>query len=816
MVHRNPDPYGVPRPAPGAKHVPLRTSIWIHFRLRDAASTDRVLADSVRVLLQDEHGGEQPLVEPGQRFVPPASGWFATSPLRPQELMLYIEPGRSLSPDTRYTIRVQARSADGLELTSRWRRWQFRTEAAPMSHEYRFAVNLSAPPVRWHGGFFTGICNVVFCTTEQEFGPLYRAIRQVRQQHPRAWRTRRDIWLTFNDEWRPDWAVFMNPRWPNIVRERETRRVVELVQLDEALVVRVEDVFGCEQYGVPPDRPLAADYQPGYEVIVADRDHAVRTRVLGVDEQRRLVRLEPVELPKGGFRIEYSAPPPEQEDPDAPGRFAGGGTYLRRLRPPGTPVYFWQRLDAEYDKACRLGQRIIVNFVGAPPDLAIGGENEPRPKDYVQWHEVVRTIAGHLIDRYREQALSFKWSVYNEPDLHPYWRRNWEETQRFYDYTVDAVLRAFEDRGYDSSRVLVGGWELGAIFGTHLRLREILAHCSPQAEAAGALEENAAYADKRLDGKRSRRVERLCREHAGRGSPCDFLSIHAYNRSWLAAAKFIRAKQMALEADSKFFRDLAIDSNETCPNWNPPPDPAAVDSYSGNGYFASWCYDVAHHMLLQAARDARYGFGEYALTIWPPPVGFSGINTLYRRIPVDLDGDGRQDEQVAVPEQVFHAVTLLSDFGPDFWPLPAAGAEGHRVGGFVSGDVHGTLRVALVTHHAEDTQSRSERTFRIVVQLRGLAAERVYRAVEYRFDRLHNTTLQLARQHRPLPGRIRTVFPAELARAVRDAAQLQGRGAEKLTTDRAGRLLLRPEPLVGNAVSVWVLTPEPASVEAER
>src|SRR5690606_30454005 len=115
------------------------------------------------------------------------------------------------------------------------------------------------------------------------------------------------------------------------------------------------------------------------------------------------------------------------------------------------------------------------------------------------------------------------WTVFNEPDLFTqYWRSaDWIELQKYYDYTADAMLRAFEDNGYDSSKVIVGGLELGAIFGKNIRAREFLAHCSPTTLTLepkwlqdmvnkNTLQYNAAYADKRLDGKRSRRVEELC------------------------------------------------------------------------------------------------------------------------------------------------------------------------------------------------------------------------------------------------------------------------------------------------------------------
>ena len=78
----------------------------------------------------------------------------------------------------------------------------------------------------------------------------------------------------------------------------------------------------------------------------------------------------------------------------------------------------------------------MVNFADAPGDLARDGRSWTTVKDYAQWHEVARAITGHLIDRYGEAALDFTWSVFNEPDLGPlFWRADWDELQRFYDYT---------------------------------------------------------------------------------------------------------------------------------------------------------------------------------------------------------------------------------------------------------------------------------------------------------------------------------------------------------------------------------------------
>ncbi len=389
-------------------------------------------------------------------------------------------------------------------------------------------------------------------------------------------------------------------------------------------------------------------------------------------------------------------------------------------------------------------------------------------KDYAQWHDVARTIAGHVIDRYGADALDFTWSVFNEPDLGPlFWRASWDELQAFYDDTTDAILRAFEDRGHDSNKVFIGGLELGGIFGVHLRLSEFLAHCSPRATAKGAIPKNAAVADRRLDGKRSRRVEALCRAHGGKGSPCDFISIHSYNRSELMAAKLIRAKEMALEIDPDYYARLWVNSHESCPDWLPPPDEAAADSYLGNGFFPGWCADVVHRQLLRAAADPRYAYGETILTVWPPPANFAGINAVTRVLHCDDDGDGRSDREVTVPMPIFHALGMLSDLGDRYWVLPDRTAGGHVVSGFASRDDRGVVRVLLYAHDPRDTQSRSGATFDIALDLDGLGGSGPMSVQEYRFDRDHNSPFRLARALRDRPAPAGRPDPARQASAIR-------------------------------------------------
>jgi hypothetical protein len=781
LVERAPDPHGSPRPFRDARDVPLRTSLYLELVTPPGAGAGLVAADSVLVSLQPDNGEAIELLRPGSRFTEGASGW-----LRPKNdlsgsrsLAVYIEPPGSLRPVTRYTATVRASAgraggsdaAAGSVALSVAGTWSFTTEAAEPSHQLAFSLDLAAEPVQWHGRFFSGICNVVFCSQAAKDGPTYELMAEARKQHPRAWSFQRDYWPTGTEFGPP--SSFLANRLPNIVRERETRRITAIEPREGSALLRVEDFFGHAQYGIPAGRSVAEDYHPGDQVLIADGIHDARSTVLAADGPAGTVTVAPFAAPPGGWKIAYDGALPDREIPDAPGLFPPGGCDLRKFRPHGTPCYFWGRLDKEFDLIHRrYGRRLMVNFADATGDLARDGRSWTTAKDLGQWHEVARTIAGHVIDRYGADALEFTWSVFNEPDLGVlFWRATWDELQEFYDYTTDAILRAFEDRGYNSGKVFIGGLELGGIFGTNLRLREFLAHCSPRPQAPGAAPRNAAVADQALDGKRSRRVEALCRAHGGKGSPCDFVSIHSYNRSEMMAAKLIRAKEMALEIDPDYYAKLWINSHEACPDWMPPPDLAAADSYLGDGYFPGWCADVVHRQLLRAASDSRYAYGESILTVWPPPVNFAGLNAVTRVLQCDQDGDGSADQEVTVPMPIFHALGMLSDLGDRYWVLPDRAVGGHVVSGFASRDDRGVVRALLYAHHARDTQSRSEATFEVALDLGGLGGTSPVSVREYRFDRDHNSPFRLMRA---LRDRMASAGPSDSVRQASALRALEG------------------------------------------
>ena len=757
-----------PRPDVDEKHVPLLTSF--HALIASTEKDDLVLADSVSMSLKPEGGEAFYILSPGREFAEGYHGELSRHSDRRHDrtLVVYVDSNEKLEPETTYTVRVKARSMSGAVLDEDESIWSFTTESAPETHliEYELDIN-DGPDVVWKGEFFNGMAKPSFATSTREGGRLkhYEMMAEAREEYPHAWNLMRDALLSgFAFQHDP----FKAP--PNIVRERETRRITSIEETEEGVMLRVEDFFGHEQYGIESERPVSDDFHKGDEILIADGIQSARAHVISADDDSGTVVVTHFNDPPGQWQIEYPRPLPVEENPSSPGFFPPGGTYLRKFDPPGTPHYYWGRLHHEWDLLVKeFGFRVIPRFAYAPGDLSIDGRGGTTAKCLVQLHEVTRHITSHLIERYGEATLDWPWMILNEPDLMGlYWRiRDWEELQRFYDYTADAILRAFEDHGYDSDKVQVGGLELGAIAGLRLRLEDFLIHVSPNATGNGALDLNAAYADPRLDGKRSRRVEELCSANEGRGSPLDLLSIHSYNDSETAAAKLIRAKEIALEIDPEYFETLPVVSHETVPRWTRIPDPGAAEIYLGNGYFTTWGANFAGRQLQKAAEDARFSYGgEAPLMAWTRiRRNFSTLNDVVRIIQLE-------DRDEIIPGPMFHFANLLSTMRDDFYVLQPKEFGGYSVGGFAS-TTDDDLRVLLYSHNIWDKQSRSEVKFNIVLNIAGITGNSAG-IDQYRIDRSHNSYYEIAKKLREAGGDTnRRVFTEEEFKKIAEHAALQ-------------------------------------------
>ena len=307
LAERLPDPHGSPRPA-NAGDVPVRTSIYFELEGLPGAKGGDVSASSVSVSLQPAGGAVAELLR-GGRFAEGCRGW-----LEPKQdlqgkkaLAVYIEPGASLKAATTYEVVVAAGVADKPASSAAAGRWSFTTETAQAVHRLNFALDLTSDPVRWHGRFFSGICNVLFCTQAANYAPTYDLMAEARKQHPNAWSFQRDFWMT-GTEFRPQ--GFFPVNLPNIVRERETRRIAAIESRDEGILLRVEDFFGHRQYGIADGRPVGEDYHPGDEVLIADGAHDARTKVIAADSAAGTVTVAPFPAPEGGWKIAYEGPLP--------------------------------------------------------------------------------------------------------------------------------------------------------------------------------------------------------------------------------------------------------------------------------------------------------------------------------------------------------------------------------------------------------------------------------------------------------------------------------------------------------------------------
>jgi hypothetical protein len=802
--------YKCPRPAPDEIDVPLQTSLFFQLVLRDSSKEDTVIPDSVTAILTPENGKSLYMLKEGSQFAPGFSGWLVPSSSvdhkQSPALSVYISLEQPLASATVYTVQVAAASGEGAVLKAEEGHWSFTTEDPAEIQPVEFSLSLRTKPVSWHGAFFQGFLKPDFCGSHYH-GRIdgYQLMYELHKRHPKAWRLQRDFWLVGDVEPERDWIHSL----PGLVHERETRRIWKMEKHENEVLLCLQDFFGHRQYGIESNRALSLDYSPGDIILIADGKNHATAEVKGIDDEESTILVSSFPNPDEGWGIGYTGPLPEKENPDKPGLFPPGGCYLRKFRPAGTPCYYWGRVDKEWDLVRGFNRRLVVNF-DVPTELSVSGRAWDTAKDYVELHEVVRTISDRLIKRYGDDCLDFVWSVFNEPDLRGFfWHSTWDELQKCYDYTVDGILRAFEDNGYDSNQVFVGGLELGAIAGTHLEDREFLIHCSPEAEGEGALPLNAAYADPRLDGKRSRRVEELCSKHNGRGSPCDFISVHCYETSKTMSAKLIQAKKDALEIDPDYYSDLWVCSHESCPGWRPSPgDPAWYDSYRGNGYFSTWAADVIRRLLQKANEDACYAYGETILTFWPwPDAGMNGLNACTTVVSMDINEDGKPDKKVTVKKQIFNFIELLASMADDYLVLPEVDKAGYVVSGFAT-QTDKDIRLLIYAHKEIDTQSSSDDTFDVTIKLDDLSCERLI-VRQYQMDKGHNSCFRLAREKLgtrvlfPLENRELVFTPQEVAR-IEKAAHLHETAPRMECGVQNGKLELMVE-LTGNGLNFLVL-----------
>ncbi|HYL85024.1 MAG TPA: beta-xylosidase [Candidatus Angelobacter sp.] len=166
-----------------------------------------------------------------------------------------------------------------------------------------------------------------------------------------------------------------------------------------------------------------------------------------------------------------------------------GSTNVYTEDAAGKSVYSWQILDRIFDTFHGAGIKPLVEIGFMPEALSTHPQpyrhNFPQgsvftgwaypPKDYQKWSEIVFQFVRHLRERYGDaEVKTWLWEVWNEPDI-AYWQGTPEEFSKLYDYSVDAVLRAFPEARVGGPDSTGPSYPKAAQF-----LRNFLEHCAHQ------------------------------------------------------------------------------------------------------------------------------------------------------------------------------------------------------------------------------------------------------------------------------------------------------------------------------------------------
>ena len=167
-----------------------------------------------------------------------------------------------------------------------------------------------------------------------------------------------------------------------------------------------------------------------------------------------------------------------------------GSTNVYTEDASGNPIYSWQILDRIFDTFHDAGIKPLVEIGFMPEALSTHPKpyrhNFPQtqmggiytgwaypPKDYRKWSDLVFQFVNHLRQRYGDAEVNtWLWEVWNEPDI-GYWQGTREEYFKLYDFTVEAVLKAFPTAKIGGPDTTGPGNSKAAAF-----LRAFLDHCA--------------------------------------------------------------------------------------------------------------------------------------------------------------------------------------------------------------------------------------------------------------------------------------------------------------------------------------------------
>jgi len=167
-----------------------------------------------------------------------------------------------------------------------------------------------------------------------------------------------------------------------------------------------------------------------------------------------------------------------------------GSTNVYTLDASGHPIYSWVILDQIFDTFHAAGVKPLVEIGFMPKALSTHAEpyrhDFPHdkvsdiytgwaypPNDYQKWSDLIFQFVHHLRERYGDDEVkTWLWEVWNEPDI-GYWKGTPEEYFKLYDFSVDAVLRAFPEARIGGPDTTGPGNDKAAGF-----LQAFLEHCA--------------------------------------------------------------------------------------------------------------------------------------------------------------------------------------------------------------------------------------------------------------------------------------------------------------------------------------------------
>jgi xylan 1,4-beta-xylosidase len=163
-----------------------------------------------------------------------------------------------------------------------------------------------------------------------------------------------------------------------------------------------------------------------------------------------------------------------------------GSTNVYTEKPDGTAVYDWTITDRLFDnfKATHILPMVEIGFMPealsphpAPyrhsfqkgGDDVFTGWSYP-PKDYTKWRALIVAYVQHLKQRYGASVDTWKWEVWNEPDI-PYFHGTVDEYLKLYDITTGAIREVLP-------HAIVGGPAVTGGGDNKHFLRLFLEHCA--------------------------------------------------------------------------------------------------------------------------------------------------------------------------------------------------------------------------------------------------------------------------------------------------------------------------------------------------